>query len=98
MSTGQQCDQRLIHNLVLSEDHLTNCSSHPADARAERFDLGEYGGGIDCTLLRAGHTDRHTAEHPGENLRSLHIGTFTRGGMIPISAAWVNGRYGDADV
>ena len=43
VAAGEQRDQRLIHHLLLAEDHAADRRAHPADARAERFHLRENG-------------------------------------------------------
>ena len=47
-----------------------------------------------CALWRGSHTDRHTGVHLRQILPSRHIGTFTRGGMLPISRRADESRRG----
>ena len=51
VAAGEQGDQRLIHHLLLAEDHAADRGTHPADARAERLDLREDRAGVDRRLV-----------------------------------------------
>ena len=46
MAAGEEGDERVLHHLLLPEDHLADRLAHAVQLLAERLDLGDEGGGI----------------------------------------------------